>query len=175
MKNQIYLIKLLVFFFKMTFAGQLFASNHGTDEVNTNLVNASIKVVQPALPSRCIVEMTVTGITDRTLFINKLPQAPSVIMSLVGPDGRKRSLTEKGEEYYSEKSWARHAGSGMLVWLKKNEPIFIKIDLAEFYQLKSGHWILKMNIPLPQIREEGKPRPETVSVEFKDIKIDIPD
>lgn len=175
MMNQVYLIKLLVGFFYIMFASQLSANESNAHVENTHLVNASLKLVQPVSVSNCPIEITVTGITDRTLFINKAQNAVSMSIDLIDSEGNSCPLTNKGEMYYGEKAKKRLSVSGVLIWLKKDEPISNKMDLAEFFQLKPGRWILKMNIPLSQIREEGKPRPEAASVQFKDIKIEIPE
>jgi hypothetical protein len=172
MMNQVYIIKLLVGFFYMAFVIQLPANEPIADMVNTDLVKASIKIVQPVSPSSCIVEMTVTGITERTLFINKAQNAISMGIELVDSEGKACPLTEKGERYYGEKAKKRHSVSGVLIWLKKDEPISNKMDLAEFFQLQTGRWILKISLPLLEVREEGK-RSGGGLAHFEDIKIEI--
>jgi hypothetical protein len=172
MKSKIYILQALITSIYLFYTGEIHADSY---IMNTDLAKASLNLERPISSSNCIVEIKITGITDRPLLINKLPQAPTLKMILVGSDGRKCPLTKKGEDYYSEKSWTRHMSSGILVWLKKDEPISIKMDLAEFFQLKAGNWTLEVSIPLSQIREEGAPGQEGGWVEFKGIKIEIPE
>jgi hypothetical protein len=175
MINQVYLIKLLVGFFYMALVIQLPANEPNSNVANTNLAKATIELIQPTLSSSCKVEISITGITDRPLFFSKTHHALSMSVALVGADGKPCPFTEKGEMYYGEKAMKRYWVSGILVWLKKDEPISIKMDLAEFFQLKAGNWTLEMSIPLSQIREEGAPRQDGGWVEFKGIKIEIPE
>jgi hypothetical protein len=175
MRNRAYLTSHLAVFFYTMLAGQL--SAHDSDEhvVNTNLAKATIELIQPTLSSSCKVEISITGITDRPLLISKTHYALDMSVALVGADGKPCPLTEKGEMYYGEKAKQGYWVSGILVWLKKDEPISIKMDLAEFFQLKAGDWTLEMSIPLGQIKEEGTPRQGGGWVEFKGIKIEIPE
>lgn len=173
MKSKIYIFQIFITCLCLFCDGEIRADVY---IMNTDLAKASFNLERPTSSSNCIVEIKITGITDRQLLINKLPQGPTLKMILVGSDGKKCPLTKKGEDYYSEKAWTRHMSSGILVWLKKDEPISIKMNLAEFFQLKAGNWTLEISIPLSRIREEGKPNQEGGGwIEFKNIKIEIPE
>lgn len=179
MKSKIYAIQVLIIYLYLAFAGVVHADDNNKSNnkftMNTNLAKATIELIQPTLSSSCKVEISITGITDRPLFIRRSHRALDMSVALVGADGKPCSLTEKGEMYYGESVRQGYLLSGILVWLKKDEPISIKMDLAEFFQLKAGDWTLEMSIPLGQIREEGAPRQGGGWVEFKGIKIEIPE
>jgi hypothetical protein len=175
MRNRAYLTSLLAVFFYTMVASQLSADDSGAHVANTNLAKVSLNVITPVSSSSCKVEISVTGITDRPLFIRRSHGALDMSVALMGADGKPCPLTEKGERYYGEKVRQGYLLSGILVWLKKDEPISIKMDLAEFFQLKPGDWTLEMRFPLMQIREEGAAREGGGWVEFKGIKIEIPE
>lgn len=175
MKSRFYPVQWLTLFLQVLLVSSLFANESKVHTVNTHLANASIELIQPTLSSSCKVEISITGITDRPLFIRRSHGALNMTVALVGADGKPCPFTEKGEIHYGEKVRQGYLLSGILVWLKKDEPISVKMDLAEFFQLKPGDWTLEMRFPLMQIKEEGAPRNGGGWVEFKDIKIEIPE